>query len=135
MRSSISKLLYIKKFESKDTLLWFVILILFYLTNAITRLTHQPSSLRLYSKTTIYEPHSATMLYDVEYVDGHNTSSSCLIQFYSNTPYYMKHIFPSEAPICKTLLYNFTYRHLYIVLGRPHIKPLFTQPYPHNGLF
>jgi hypothetical protein len=75
--------------ESKETLLWFVILIPFYLTNTIiSRLTHQPSSLRLYSQTALSE------------------------QLYYTT---------------------FTYRHLYIVLGRPHRKP--TQPYPHNGLF
>jgi hypothetical protein len=74
------------------------------------------------------------MLYDVEYTDGHNTSSLYLIQFYSNTPYYMKHNFPGEVPVRKAL-HSFTYRHLYIVLGRPHRKPLFTQPYPHNGLF
>jgi hypothetical protein len=49
--------------ESKETLLWFVILIPFYLTNTITqlltntitRLTHQPSSLRLYSQTALSE--------------------------------------------------------------------------------
>jgi hypothetical protein len=60
------------------------------------------------------------MLYDLEYTDWHNTSSSYLIQFYSNTSYYiffyMKHNFPGEAPIHKTLLFNFAYRHLYIVL-------------------
>jgi hypothetical protein len=45
-----------------------------------------------------------SLLYDVEYIDGHSTSKSYLIQFYSNTPYYTKHIFPGEAPIRKTLL-------------------------------
>jgi hypothetical protein len=47
------------------------------------------------------------MLYDVEYIDGHNTSSSYLIQLYSNTPYYMKHIFPGEAPIRKNYPFQF----------------------------
>jgi hypothetical protein len=47
------------------------------------------------------------MLYDVEYIDGHNTSSSYLIQLYSNTPYYMIHIFPGEAPIRKDLFLQF----------------------------
>jgi hypothetical protein len=72
-----------------------------YLTNTITRLTHQPSSLRLYSQTANT---TVTMLYDVEYIDGPNSSNSYLIQLHSNTPYYMKHIFPGEAPIRKTLL-------------------------------
>jgi hypothetical protein len=40
---------------------------------------------------------------NLQYIDGHNTSSSYLIQFYSNTPYDMNHIFPGEAPIRKTL--------------------------------
>jgi hypothetical protein len=44
-----------------------------------------------------------TMLYDVEYIDRQNTSSSCLIQFYSDTPYYMKHIFAAGASIRKSL--------------------------------
>jgi hypothetical protein len=48
------------------------------------------------------------MLYDVEYVDGHNTSSSYLIQFYSNTPYYMTHNFPGGVHIRKSH-YNFTF--------------------------
>jgi hypothetical protein len=48
----------IKKFESKETVFWFVILIPFYSTNStITRLTHQPPSLRLYRKTTLSEQH------------------------------------------------------------------------------
>jgi hypothetical protein len=37
-----------------------------------------------------------------------NTSSSYLIQFYSNTPYRMRHIFPGEAPFRKSS-YNFTH--------------------------
>jgi hypothetical protein len=54
-----------KIFQSKERLLWFVIFILFYLTNTITRLTHQPSSLRLYRKLLYPNNTTATMLYDV----------------------------------------------------------------------
>jgi hypothetical protein len=60
--------------------------------------------------------------------DTTNTSSSCLIQFYSNTPFYLKHIFPGGAPIRKSLYYNFTYRHLYRVLGRPLRKHCLLVP-------
>jgi hypothetical protein len=56
------------------------------------------------------------------------------IQFYSTLHDYIKHIFPRGAPIRKSL-YNFTYHHLYIVLGRPYKQTLFNQPYPHNELF
>jgi hypothetical protein len=43
------------------------------------------------------------MLYDVQYIDGHKTSKSYLIQFYPYTAHYMKYVFPGEAPIHKTL--------------------------------
>jgi hypothetical protein len=57
-------------------------------------------------------------MYDVEYIDGHNTSSPCLIHFYSNTPWNTS--FQVKLPFVKL---------------RPHRKPLFTQRYPHNRLF
>jgi hypothetical protein len=55
-------------------------------------------------------------------------------QFHSTLLDYVKHFFPVGAPIRKSH-YNTTYHHLYIALGRPHRKPLSTQPYPHNGMF
>jgi hypothetical protein len=59
--------------ESKETLLWFVTLIPFYftntitqlLTNTITLLTHQPSSLRLYSETALCKQHYSLLEVEV----------------------------------------------------------------------
>jgi hypothetical protein len=64
-----------KNSELKETFFLFVILIPFYLTNStITWLTHQPPSLRLYRKLLYPNKTIATMLCDVEYIDGHKTS-------------------------------------------------------------
>jgi hypothetical protein len=124
--------------ESKETLFWFVTLFPFYLTdtitqlltNKITQLTHQPSL----QKTALSEQHYC---YDVVW---------CTIYWWTQhfqfilDPVLFKHSILHETsfqvmlPFVK-ISFNFTYRHLYIVLGRPHRKLLFIQPYPHNGLF
>jgi hypothetical protein len=51
-------------------------------------------------------------------------------QFYSTLNNDIKHIFPVGTSIRKSHYFSPPY----VVLGRPHTKTLFTQPYPHNGL-
>jgi hypothetical protein len=46
------------------------------------------------------------VLKNVQYICGHKTSNSYLIQFYSNTLYYIKHIFPSRASIFNSFYFQ-----------------------------
>jgi hypothetical protein len=148
------------KIESKETLFWFVILIPFYLTNTITQLFNKYNSMA-YTPTIFSTSLQKTALSEQHYCYH---VVWCIIQYFVYwwtqhfqfilNPVSFKHSILHEThlsgwsshssqsvTVTVTLWLTVSqsvrlgYRHLYIVLGRPHRKPLFSQPYPHNGLF